>query len=133
MAEYIYPAIFREEANGGYSVEFPDIAGCYTGGNTLAEAMAYAEDALALMLLDMTEGKNNELPKATPLSAIKAEDGCFPSLIKCDTAEYSMKLRTRKVRKTLTIPGWLNDAAVKNGLDFSQIFQDALKQKLETA
>ena len=133
MAEYVYPAMFREEVNGSYSVEFPDIDGCYTGGDNLSEAMEYAEDALALMILDIVEEQGREIPKATPISALKAEDGCFPSLIKCDTDEYSRKLRDRKVRKTLTIPGWLNDAAMKRGLDFSQVFQEALKQKLEMA
>ena len=63
MAEYVYPAMFREEVNGSYSVEFPDIDGCYTGGDNLSEAMEYAVRAAkeSLVLLALAKAENIEI------------------------------------------------------------------------
>lgn len=127
---YVFPAVFEQEENG-YSVYFPDISGCYTSGKTLEEAMNMAEDALCLMLYDMEEDKR-EIPNPSSIEQIKdnirAND--FVSLIKCDTMVYRKFYKEKSVRKTLTIPAWLNDMAIKNQVNFSQILQAALKREL---
>lgn len=127
---YVFPAVFEREENG-YSVYFPDISGCYTSGKTLDEAMSMAEDALCLMLYDMEEDKK-EIPTPSSIEQIKDNIGArdFVSLIKCDTMAYRKFYKEKSVRKTLTIPAWLNDMALKNQINFSQILQAALKREL---
>ena len=58
MSKYVYPAIFTSEPDGGYSVYFPDLEGCYTCGDTLADALFMAEDALALILYGYEKDQN---------------------------------------------------------------------------
>ena len=54
----------------------------------------------------------------------------FVSLVSCDTLEYRQFFDNRAVKKTLTIPSWLNTMSEKQGLNFSAILQNALKQEL---
>lgn len=130
MAKYIYPAIFEPEESG-ISVYFPDIQGCYTSGETLEEAMNMAEDALCLMLYDMEED-HREIPTPSTLEQVKTgiKDNSFVSLVKCDTLFYRKYYKEKSVRKTLTIPAWLNDLALKQQINFSQVLQSALKHEL---
>lgn len=129
MAKYVYPAIFIPEERGMYSVFFPDIEGCTTCGNNLPDAMEMAEDALSLMLYDMEE-EGKAIPDATQLCDVTTENPAFATYISADTFEYRKKFNNRVVKKTLSIPSWLNDSAIAAGLNFSQVLQDALKQQL---
>ena len=129
MAKYVYPAIFTLEANGQFSVSFPDIAGCYSGGDNLAEAIEMAEDALALMLFHF-EQKKTPVPKASVIDAIPVVGRSFVNYIACDTLIYQKRNNTRAVKKTLSIPEWLNEAATEAGVNFSQVLQEALLEKL---
>lgn len=128
---YIYPAVFEPEKEGGYSVYFPDIPGCYTDGANLEEAMNMAEDALCLMLYHLEEEHQN-IPKASDIQAVKAEAGDqnFVSFVKCDTLNYRKFYRNKTVRKSLTIPGWLNDLAEAEHVNFSNVLQNALANQL---
>ena len=64
MAKYVYPAIFSPSEDGEFTVSFPDVSGCYTEGDTLAEAMEQAKDALCLMLYDLEE-REESIPVPT--------------------------------------------------------------------
>jgi len=130
MAKYVYPAIFIPEEKGMYSVSFPDIEGCATCGNDLPHAMEMAEDALSLMLYDMEE-EGRAIPAATQLCDVETESPAFATYISADTFEYRKKFNNRAVKKTLSIPSWLNDSAIAAGLNFSQVLQDALKAQLQ--
>lgn len=127
--KYVYPAIFTPEEEGGYSVAFPDVQGCYTQGEDLAEAMFMAEDALALMLYEL-EDAGKPAPDATPLSEIRASGNEVVTLVKADTMEYRKMFNSKAVKKTLTIPGWLNEQAEKANVNFSKLLQDALMSEL---
>lgn len=129
MAKYAYPAIFAKEETG-YSVSFPDIDGCFTCGNTLPEAVEMAEDALCLMLYDHEED-GEPIPDASDIKAIQAQTSEIVSLVCCDTVEYRKLYDSRAVKKTLTIPNWLNTLADRAGVNFSTVLQDALKAKLD--
>lgn len=131
MAKYVYPAIFTPEEEGGYSVRFPDIQGCFTGSETLAGAMEMANDVLCLMLYDL-EQKDAAIPEASSVEALQsqAESGEFVSLVACDTIEYRKFYDSRAVKKTLSIPSWLNDMAERAGINFSGTLQEALKKQL---
>lgn len=128
--KYVYPAVFRQEDEKRYSVEFPDIDGCCTSGGSLPEAIEMAEDALCLMLYDMEED-GAEIPAPSDLKDVSAEADALVSLVCCDTLEYRKLYSNRAVKKTLTIPMWLNTMAERAGLNFSNVLQEALKQRLD--
>lgn len=128
MAQYVYPAVFTEE-DCGYSVNFPDIENCFTSGETLAEALKMAEDVLCLMLYEM-EQDGAEIPAPSAIGSIAAGEGEFVNLISCDTVEYRKFYDNKAVKKTLSIPSWLNDMAERAGINFSGTLQDALKKQL---
>ncbi|MDY3919013.1 MAG: type II toxin-antitoxin system HicB family antitoxin [Candidatus Limivivens sp.] len=131
MAKYVYPAIFTPEEDGGYSVFFPDLEGCYTCGDDLQDALFMANDVLAFVLYDYeTEGK--EIPSPSKAEDVKKEDNDFVNYVACDTVEYArMHNNNKAVKKILTIPQWLNDAAIRKDIDFSQVLQEALMQALQ--
>ena len=126
----IYPACFYPSEDG-YTVVFPDLPGCVTEGDTLSEAMEMAIDAASGWLLDEVE-ENKQLPKATDIKKVipnEYENG-FVSLIGVDLDEYSLKYGNKAVKKTLTIPAWLNTIAEENNVNFSHVLQGALKDQL---
>lgn len=129
MAKYIFTGIFTPEESGGYSVRFPDVEGVYTCGKSLEEAYAMAEDALTLMLLD-SEERGAEIPQPTHINKIKERNDEIKSLVRADTTAYKIKLGNETVKKTLSIPSWLNEEAKKAGLNFSQELQERLKERL---
>ncbi len=127
--KYVYPAIFTPEDDGGFSVVFTDLESCYTCGDTIEEAMDMARDVLALTLYEY-ESDGNTIPAASRLSDLTCEGDSFATLIACDTMEYRKKFSNKAVKKTLSIPEWMNDEALAAGINFSQVLQEALKQKL---
>lgn len=130
MKKYAYPAIFTPEDNGLYSVNFPDLEGCYTSGDDLADALYMAEDVLAFTLYDL---EKNGSPIPAPSDKLQIPDGSFINYVACDTLEYQKRNSNKAIKKTLTIPEWLNELAVSAGVNFSQVLQDALIEKLNVA
>lgn len=112
--QFVYPAIFHHE-NDGYWVEFPDFEGCLTQGDTIAEALANAQEALTGCIMVMLEDKKT-IPSPSDISIISAADG-FSTLVSCNVYAYK---NTKSVKKTLTIPAWLNKRASDMGINFSQ-------------
>lgn len=128
MAKYVYPAIFTPEPEG-YSISFPDLENCYTSAPTLEEGMEMAADVLCLTLYGLEE-KGKPIPAASDVRAVKTEGEEFVSLVRCDTIEYRRFYDNKAVKKTLTIPAWLNTMAERNGVNFSMVLQTALKHEL---
>lgn len=128
MAKYVFPAIFTKE-DVGYSVSFPDVPGCNTQGETLSEALAMAADALNLMLYSCEE---DGLPinKPSDIRTLKLEDNEITSLVSADTVEYRRFFDNKAIKKTLTIPNWLNTLSERENINFSAVLQDALIEKL---
>lgn len=136
-----YPACFFKEENG-YSVIFPDLNWLSTCGETLDEALRMAVDCLAGYLYAAQRDKEEVCAPSDPTSidaaAIAAElevsgEGAFVNLITVDVTEYAKTHFEKSVKKTLTIPAWLNDAAIRKGINFSQLLQKALKEELDLA
>ena len=134
----MYPACFYKEENG-YSVIFPDLDYLSTCGENLEEAMSMAIDCLAGRLLWLKEDKEpvpapSALKAVDPIAVAKElefEPGeCFVNIVTVDAEEYAKKHFDKAVKKTLTIPAWLNTAAVEQGINFSKVLQDALKKQL---
>ena len=129
MAKYVYPAIFTPEEEGGYSVFFPDLEGCYTCGDDLQDALFMANDVLAFVLYDY-EKEGREIPDPSKIEDLKKEEGDFVNYVACDTLEYARLHDNKAVKKTLTIPQWLNDAALREDINFSHVLQEALMKKV---
>lgn len=127
MSRIAYPALFHEE-DGSYWVEFPDLEGCLTDGDTIEEAYEHAKEALGFYL-DGDDNSNNK-PSAIK-KVIDANPGSLVMFIEYDSLEYAKKYKTKAVKKTLSIPKWLNDLAVKRNINFSSALQEALINKLE--
>lgn len=131
----IYPACFYKEKEGNYSVIFP-VLGIATCGDTIDEAMEMAVDCLAGYLYD-AKIENEEVPKPPTMEDIDIDaeydeyETAFVDMVAVDVDEYAKK--HFEVQKTLTIPLWLNDLAVKEGVNFSQVLQKALKEQLHLA
>lgn len=122
---FVYPAIFHQEDNA-YWVEFPDLPGCQSFGNTLSETMEEAQEALAAYVLTLLE-QGKPLAPPSDIAALASDSG-FTSLVACTIDQYK---DTRAVKKTLTIPAWLNDRATAMGINFSQVLQEALISKIQ--
>ena len=132
MSKYIYPAVFHQEDDGGYSISFPDIENCVTCGDDLSQGLEMAADVLPLMLTEY-ENDGREIPAPTDIKEISVNQNEFVTLISCDTDKYRRLMNSTAVKKTLSIPMWLNESAVSAGINFSQVLQDALKKELGIA
>lgn len=126
MKKYIYPAKFIKQKNG-FTVDFIDF-NCTTEGNSLIEAIEMAKEAMALYLEDLNI---KDIPDPTlNFNKIKLNTDEFISLIELDIDEYRLKYDNKAVKKTLTIPNWLNKKAELQNINFSQVLQTALKKEL---
>lgn len=126
----VYPACFYPEDNGQYSVVFPDLNEVATYGNSLEDAIEMAIDLASGWLLTCVE-ENEVLPKASSVKDIVLdEENAFVSLIAVDLTEYERLHGNRAVKKTLTIPAWMNTLAEKEGINFSAVLQNAIKEQL---
>ena len=126
---YMYPALFEKTATG-YSVLFPDLPGCFTVGATLEEAHNMAKEALGLHLWGF-ERDGEDIPAPSAVDVVQSEfPGGIIGLVEVSLVAFRAKLDTRAVKKTLTIPYYLNQLAEKKRINFSQELQAALKKRL---
>lgn len=123
----IYPAVIHDEE--GYWIEFPDLEGCQTCGQTLEETVEYAQEALGLYLVSLAEN-GQEIPAPSDIADISAGDG-QTTYISTDMNAY--RRDTRAVKKMLSIPAWLAKEAEENNISLSKVLQDALKEQLHLA
>lgn len=130
MKKVFYPAVFQPEDNGAFTVFFPDVDGCITCGENMENAYEMASDALGLVLSYMEDNKD-PIPFPSAPQKIQLENGQFLVVIEFDMAAYKRKNNSRAVKKTLSIPEWLNEEATNKGVNFSQVLQEALIQKLQ--
>lgn len=136
-----YPACFFKEENG-YSVIFPDLNNLATCGTTLDEAFSMAVDCLAGYLYWLNQD-DEVIPAASSMQAINSSEiakeleitpsEAFVNMVTVDVSEYAKIHFEKSVKKTLSIPAWLNKAALEQGINFSQVLQDALKAQLHIA
>ena len=139
----MYPACFYKE-DDGYSVIFPDLNYLATQGDSFEDAMEMAVECLASYLyIAQRDGEDVPAPSSLvniyPVAVAKELDPDLPvgeaivNLVSVDVAEYAKKHFEKSVKKTLSIPAWLNEAAVAQGVNFSQVLQRALKEQLHMA
>jgi predicted RNase H-like HicB family nuclease len=127
-SKYFYPSLFHKAEEGGYWVSFPDLPECFTQGDNIDEAYRMSVDALGLALEDRI--KANDVPAPSPVENIAVEENAYVVIIEFDLLEYKKRTASKAVKKTLSIPCWLNEAATERGINFSAVLQDALKERL---
>jgi predicted RNase H-like HicB family nuclease len=121
--EYVYPAIFHKNDDESFTISFPDLPGCISEGKTLGNAMYMAQSALSQWISYLTDKKQN-IPKASSVQNIAVKPGEFVNLICTELKDG------HAVKRTVSIPKWMDDKVVQSGLSLSRVLQEALSEKL---
>ena len=125
MNTFVYPALFHlNENDGSYTITYPDLPGCISEGKSLENALYMAQDALK-QWLECTIEVGQEIPAASSVESIAHNQGEFVNLIRAELKD------TRAVRRTVSIPKWMYDAATGANLSLSRVLQDALRERLD--
>ena len=128
---YTFPAILTYE-DDGISIEFPDLPGCLPCADTTEEAAKNARDAMGLHLWGM-EIDNDPIPNPTAINKLKLSPNEIPLMVEAFMPPIRERQSNRYVKKTLSIPAWLNAEAERLGVNFSQLLQASLKKIVETS
>lgn len=128
---YEYVAIFDYEEDGGVNIYFPDLPGCLSCADNTKEALKNAEEVLGLYM-SCCEDDGLEIPEPTPLEKIKCKENEKPILVSVWMPLARSKIEEVSVKKTLTLPSWLNKLAEEQKINFSQVLQAALKDILKS-
>lgn len=128
MSKIFFPAVFHPETVG-FSLWVPDLEGCNSQGDTLEEAYAMAAEAIGLCVTDLLESQK-QIPDPSNPHNVEHDPEDFVILIAFDLTEYQRRHNSKAVKKTLTIPAWLNAAAEEKHVNFSGVLQQALMDQL---
>lgn len=131
MKKLFYPALFHKAEEGGFWVSFPDIPECLTQGNDMTQAYEMAVEALGLALTSR-EKEHQPIPDCSEPAAITPDPDSFLVVIEFDMLAYKKRTNSRAIKKTLSIPAWLNEAAIAMDINFSQVLQEALLSKIQS-
>lgn len=123
MREYVYPAIFHKNDDGSYTITYPDLPGCISEGKDLGSAMYMAQSALT-QWMEYLADKKQDIPQPAALGDVPVGEDEFANLIQANIKDG------RAVRRTVSIPKWMDDAVSEAGLSLSKVLQDALKARL---
>ena len=123
MTEYVYPALFHSNEDGSFTITFPDLPGCISEGKSLGNAMYMAQSALTQWIEYLTD-KKQDVPTASNLQNILIDQNEFVSLIRANVKDG------RAVKRTVSIPKWMDDKVSETGLSLSRVLQEALREKL---
>ena len=126
--KYIYPAIFDFDEDG-ITVTFPDLPGCITCGDNHEEALKNAKEVLELYMYSLEED-NETIPQPSNILDLEVENTQVIVLVDIWMVPVRDEMKNKCIKKTLTIPKWLNDLAIDNNVNFSAILQSALKEYL---
>ncbi len=122
--EYIYPAIFEQNSDGSYTITFPDLPGCVSEGKSIGNAMDMAQDALTQWVEYLLEEKEL-IPNPSDIKIINPAGNQFVSPVRTRIRD------NRAVRRTVSIPGWLDAKAAAAGISLSKVLQEGLKKHLD--
>jgi predicted RNase H-like HicB family nuclease len=125
---YVYPAVFSYDTDG-ITIEFPDLPGCITFGDTEQEAIQNAKEALELHLFGLEEDEEY-IPPASHINELNVHSDQTVILIDIWMIPVRDYMNNKAIKKTLTIPKWLNDMAIESNVNFSQLLQVAIKDYL---
>lgn len=128
---YIYPAIIEKLAEDDYNVRFPDFDSIITYGENFETAYFMAEESLSLEIFDLYNDKQ-EVPQGVHIDNIPVKENETLILVKVNLKDIIKKYDNKAVKKTLTIPSWLNKIAIEEKTNFSQVLQNALEEKFHS-
>lgn len=128
IERYFFPAIFTYERGQEIAVSFPDLD-VATSGENETDALLSARELLGCVLNGLEED-GEEIPVPTPLADIKLGKNERAVLVDVYMPTIRMARVNRSVNRTVTLPAWLNAAALERNVNFSQVLQDALKSYL---
>lgn len=131
MKQYFYPAIFHTAEEGGFWVSFPDLPECLTEGDSMEEAYQMAIEALGLAITDRIHNQEVLPAPSSPGEVSLENSDSYLVILPFDLEAYQKKHNSRAVKKTLSIPEWLNEEAIAMGINFSQVLQEALLTKIQ--
>ena len=126
---YTFVAILTEEENG-ISIEFPDLPGCCPCAETMEQALDNAKEALGLHIWGM-EQDGEPIPEPTPIGKIKTVSGQVAISVDVFMPSVRERIENKSIKKTLTIPNWLDKLAAGEQINYSKLFQDALINYLD--
>jgi predicted RNase H-like HicB family nuclease len=119
---YVYPAVFHLNEDGSHTIIYPDLPGCISEGKTLSEAMYMAQSALAQWIRYL-EDEGEEIPKASSIEKIKVKKDEFVNYICADIKD------AHAVKRTISIPRWIDDKAKFEGISLSKVLQETLSER----
>ena len=121
--EYVYPAIFHRNKDESYTVTYPDLPGCISEGKNLGNALFMAQSALKQWIGYLTD-KELEIPSASAFESIKTSKVELVNFICVEVKD------TKAIKRTVSIPKWMDEKVVQSGLSLSRVLQDALSERL---
>ena len=137
----VYPTFIVNTNDGSehsFLACFPDME-IFTEGDTFADAIEMARDAIGLAGISMEDNKE-ELPVPSDQNAAiekvrqDTEDIDFSkgilTYVDVDFSEYRKKVDTKTVRRNVALPSWLNYEAEHAGINVSRVLQEALMNVL---
>ena len=129
MMKVIYPIVITkpDDSTTPYFVSIPDIDGL-TQGTTIDDSIEMARDFIGLKVMDLQD--SNKLVPASNYTIPKSNKNDVVTLVDVDIDSYRKKHDTKLIKKTLTIPNYLNVLGKEKGVNFSEVLTDALKSKL---
>jgi predicted RNase H-like HicB family nuclease len=122
--EYVYPAVFHKNEDESYTIAYPDFPGCISEGKTLGNAMYMAQSALTQWIGYLSD-KKQEIPQASAIEDVSVKLGEFVNLTYVEVKDG------RAVKRTVSIPKWMDDKVIQSGLSLSRVLQEALSERLE--
>jgi len=121
--EFVYPAVFHTNKDGSITITYPDLPGCISEGKSLANALYMAQSALTQWMEYLSE-KKIDIPNPSDATEIAVGESEFVNLVRADVKD------SKAVRRTVSIPKWMDDRAAKSGLSLSRVLQEALSEKV---
>lgn len=126
---YVYPVVFNPLEEGGYCVYAPDLKGCITEADNLAEGITKIRDGLCGMLYILERDKQ-AIPEPTDIALVEHLNGDIVTLVDAPLDEYRRRVGSKAIRRTISIPEWLDELAISSNISLSQVIQEALREKL---
>lgn len=131
MRKLSYLAVFEPNGKGGYGVYYPDLPGCISYGDTLADAEKSAEEALSLHIYGLERGgETAPAPSKSPAIDPETESGYLVSFVTVYPDVVKNELDNRRIKTTISLPAWLKDIAEDRGVNYSRVLETALKDYL---
>lgn len=131
VERYFYPAVFTYEDGQDIAVVFPDLDAATSGENE-DDALLSARELLGCVMFGLEED-GEDIPAPTALSAVDLAPNERAVLVDVYMPSIRMAQNNKSVNRTVTLPAWLNAAALERNINFSQVLQEALKHQMGLA